>query len=75
MNITLAIDDDLVKAAREVARAMGKSLNQVIRDHLEHLTDRDRVERDMEELERLSREGGGNSGGERWSREDIYDRS
>jgi len=75
MNITLAIDDDLVKSAREVAGAMGKSLNQVIREYLEHLTDRDRVERDMEELERLSLEGGGSSGGRRWSREDIYDRS
>ncbi len=74
MNITLAIDDDLVKAAREVARAMGKSLNQVIREHLEHLTDRDRAERDMEELRRLSEEGGGRSSGRRWSREDIYDR-
>jgi antitoxin component of RelBE/YafQ-DinJ toxin-antitoxin module len=75
MNITLAIDDDLVKAAREVAGAMGKSLNQVIREYLEHLTDRGRVERDMRELERLSRESGGHSGGRRWSREEIYDRS
>ena len=75
MNITLAIDDDLVKAARDVAGAMGKSLNQVVREYLEHLTDRDRVERDMEELERLSRESGGHSGGRRWSREDIHERS
>jgi len=75
VNITLAIDDDLVKAARDVAGAMGKSLNQVVREYLEHLTDRDRVERDMEELERLSRESGGHSGGRRWSREDIHERS
>ena len=75
MNITLAIDDDLVKAARDVAGAMGKSLNQVVREYLEHLTDRDRVERDMEELERLSRESAGHSGGRRWSREDIHERS
>ena len=75
MNITLAIDDDLVKSAREVASAMGKSLNQVIREYLEHLTDRDRVERDMLELRRLSEEGGGNSGGRRWTREEIHDRS
>jgi len=74
MNITLAIDDDLVKAAREVATAMGKSLNQIIRDYLEHLTDRDRVERDMEELERLSRESKGNSGGRRWTRDEIHER-
>jgi antitoxin component of RelBE/YafQ-DinJ toxin-antitoxin module len=75
MNITLAIDDDLVKSAREVASAMGKSLNQVIREYLEHLTDRDRVERDMLELRRLSEESGGDSGGRRWTREEIHERS
>ena len=75
VNITLAVDDDLVKNAREVAQAMGKSLNQVVREYLEHLTDRDRVERDMEELRRLSQEGGGRSGGRRWTREEIHERS
>ena len=75
MNITLAIDDDLVKSAREVAQAMGKSLNQVVREYLEHLTDRDRVERDMEELRRLSEQGEGRSGGRRWTREEIHERS
>ncbi len=75
MNITLAIDDDLVKSARQVSRAMGKSLNQVIREHLEHLTDRDRAERDVRELRRLSKEGGGRSGGRRFSREEIHERS
>jgi len=75
MNITLAIDDNLVRDARQVARAMGKSLNQVIREHLEHLTDRDRAERDLRELERLSMESGGHSGGRRFSREEIHERS
>lgn len=75
MNITLAIDDDLVKAAREVAGTMGKSLNQVIREYLEHLTDRDRVEQDMRELRRLSEEGRGHSGGRRWTRDEIHERS
>ena len=75
MNITLAIDDDLVKDAREVARAMGKSLNQVVREYLEHLTDRDRAEQDVRELRRLSKEGGGRSDGRRFSREEIHERS
>jgi hypothetical protein len=75
LNITLAIDDDLVKDAREVARAMGKSLNQVVREYLEHLTDRDRAEQDVRELERLSMESEGRSGGRRFSREEIHERS
>ena len=74
MNITLAIDDELVKSARQVARAMGKSMNQVVREYLEHLTDRDRAEQDVRELRRLSKEGGGHSGGRRFSREEIHER-
>lgn len=75
MNITLAIDDDLVRDARQIARAMGKSLNQVVREYLEQLTDRDRAERDVRDLRRLSKEGEGRSGGRRFSREEIHERS
>ena len=38
MNLTLSIDERLVEEARKVASAMGKSVNQVIRDYLEQLT-------------------------------------
>ena len=75
MNITLAIDDDLVKAARQVARAMGKSLNQVVREYLENLTDRDRAEQDAHDLRRLSAVGGGRSGGRKISREELHERT
>jgi predicted transcriptional regulator len=75
MNITLAIDDDLVKAARHVARAMGKSLNQVVREYLESLTDRDRAEQDARDLRRLSAEGRGRSGGRKISREELHERT
>lgn len=75
MNITLAIDDDLVREARKVARVMGKSLNQVVRDYLERLTDRDRAEQDGRDLRRLSSEGGGRSRGKRVSREELHERS
>jgi hypothetical protein len=75
MNITLAIDDDLVRDAREVARAMGKSLNQVVREYLESLTDRDRAERDIGELRRLTVEGRGRSEGRRFTREELHERT
>lgn len=37
MNITLSVDEQVAMRAREAARQMGKSLNQVVRDYLEQL--------------------------------------
>ena len=74
MNITLAVDDELLRDAREVARAMGKSVNQLVREYLERLTGRDEPERDVEELRRLSAEGRGRSRGWRFDRDEIHER-
>lgn len=37
MNITLSVDEQVAQRAREAAKKMGKSLNQVVRDYLEQL--------------------------------------
>ena len=37
MNITLSVDEQVAARAREAAKRMGKSLNQVVRDYLEQL--------------------------------------
>ena len=37
MNITLSVDERIAEAARQAAAAMGKSLNQAVRDYLEQL--------------------------------------
>ena len=37
MNITFSIDDRVAERARSAAAAMGKSLNQAVRDYLEQL--------------------------------------
>ncbi len=39
MNLTLSIEDRLVRRARKRAEAMGKSLNELIRDYLRSITD------------------------------------
>jgi len=51
MNITLSIDEQIAERAREKLRAVGKSLNQEIRDHLQHLAGDDDVEHDLEMFE------------------------
>ncbi len=72
MNVTLSIDERVVARARKRAEALGKSLNQLIRDYLQTLADDD-PERSIEEFKCLS--GRGNSRGWRFNRDEIHDRS
>lgn len=75
MNITLSIDEKVAKAARKVALAMGKSLNQLVRDYLEQLTRQSEVQDEMNELRRLSQKSDGHSAGWRFDREELHGRS
>ena len=74
MNITLAVDKELVKRARKVAQAQGKSLNQYIREQLEQLTASDDPEGWAEQFSTLSRQSEGNSRGWRFDRDEAHDR-
>ncbi len=73
VNLTLSIDEQTVSRARKKAAALGKSLNQLIRDYLQSLTGGDDAERSIEEFRRLS--GQGNSRGWRFDRDEIHERS
>ncbi len=75
MNVTLSIDDDVVERARELAKQRGTSLNQMVRDYLAELAANRPPEELIEELKHLWATSGGNSGGRRWTREEIHDRS
>ncbi len=72
MNLTLSVDEQLVERARKKASALGKSLNQLIRDYLQSLAGGDDAERSIEEFKRLS--GRGHSRGWRFTRDEIHDR-
>jgi hypothetical protein len=73
MNITLSVDEKTIALARKRAEAMGRSLNQVIREYLQKLAGGDDAERWIEEFERLS--GTGNSHGRRFNRDETHERS
>ncbi len=75
MNVTLSLDRQVVERARKVAQSMGKSLNQLVREYLEHVTAQSEAERDVQELRRLSIEAGGQSRGWRFDRDELYERS
>jgi hypothetical protein len=72
VNITLSIDEQIVARARKKAEALGKSLNQVIRDHLQRLAGGDNPEQSIEEFKRLS--GQGHSRGWRFNRDEAHAR-
>ena len=72
MNVTLSIDEQLVARARKKADALGKSLNQLIRDYLQKLAGGDDPERSIEEFRKLS--GRGHSRGWRFNRNEIHER-
>lgn len=73
VNVTLSIEDQLVARARKKAEALGKSLNQMIRDYLQTVAGGDDPERSIEEFERLS--GQGHSRGWRFNRDEVHERS
>jgi len=74
MNLTLAIDEQLVKRARKIAQAQGKSLNQYIREQLERLTARDDTAGWIAEFQRLSRQSKGNARGWKFDRDAVHER-
>jgi Family of unknown function (DUF6364) len=73
MNITLSIDEQLVARARKRADALGKSLNQLVRDYLQKIAGSDDPEQSIDEFRSLS--GKGHSRGWRFTRNEIHDRS
>ena len=72
MNITLSIDEQIAERAREKLRSVGKSLNQEIREHLQHVAGEIEVERANAEF--VMRCGQGNSNGWKFNRDEIYER-
>jgi hypothetical protein len=73
MNVTLSLDEQLVERARKKADALGKSLNQLIRDYLQKVAGGDDPERSVAEFNRIS--GRGHSRGWRFNRDEIHERS
>lgn len=71
MNVTLSIDEQVVERAREKLRAVGKSINQEIREHLQRIAGDEDLEADLEKFVKLS--GLGDSKGWKWNREDAYE--
>ena len=71
MNITLSIDERVAERARQAAQAMGKSLNQAVRDHLEALAGMTQQDAQTEAFERSARASPGRLNGWRFDRDEA----
>jgi len=74
MNITLSVNDQVVAKALRIAAARGTSLNQMIRDYLQKVTQLDDLDAVVADLGRRWDTEDYRSGGA-WSREEMHERS
>ncbi len=74
MNLTLSVDEQLVREARRKAEAMGTSVNQLIRGYLERLAGITDPGADASEFEHLSYAAQGNSRGWKFNRDELHER-
>ena len=75
MNITLSVDERVADNARKAAKAMGKSLNQAVRDYLEHLAGGQQIENEVAAFEQSARTTPGRLRGWRFDREEANRRA
>jgi hypothetical protein len=73
MNLTLALDEELVARAREVARKQGTSLNEMVRGYLESVAGRRHASAVLDELKRSWSKHPGRSGGRKIARDEAYE--
>lgn len=79
MNVTLSLDDKLVKELRKLAVDRDTTLTGLVRDYLEKLAAENdtsgRKRREVEALKRSFKQFQFRVGKRTWKREDLYERS
>lgn len=75
-NLTLAIEDDVLRRARIRALERGTSVNEVVREYLKTYVGDVSGDTIVAELHRIEARvhAGSGPGGRTWRREDLYDR-
>jgi hypothetical protein len=78
MNVTLTLDDDLVKAVRKIAVERDTTLTGLVRAHLQELAaehaNSGRKRRELEALRKSFETLKVNIGKRTWKREELYER-
>lgn len=72
-NITISLSENLLNAGRQYAKKHNTSLNNLIRKQLEQTVGSQSLKYRLDECFELMNRAAGNSKGEKWKREDLYD--
>jgi len=73
-NITLSVDEKVLAAVRQHAAAHSTSINQIVRDYLAEIAQReDRVRKARRRLRSLSNRSAAKIGRRSWTREELHE--
>lgn len=75
-NLTLTVEEDVLRQARIRALELGTSVNALVRSYLRQLAGRSTASEGIAEFLAATKDAGAGSGpeGRTWSRDDLYDR-
>ncbi|MBI3328033.1 MAG: hypothetical protein HYZ81_15200 [Nitrospinae bacterium] len=74
-NLTISVDDDVLKQARLKAIAQGTSVNAVLREYLEvYAGVKTKREKAVKDLLQLAERVTSGRGGHRWTRDELHER-
>jgi hypothetical protein len=74
-NLTLSLDEPLLRQARQVAAARGTSLNAMIREYLREVTERESAtEHARRRIVDMCRSMKAEVGARSWTRDDLHER-
>ncbi|MGH3282417.1 MAG: DUF6364 family protein [Trebonia sp.] len=75
-NLTLTIEEDVLRQARIRALELGTSVNSLVREYLKQLAGRSTASEGITEFFAATKGAGASSGseGRTWAREDLYER-
>jgi hypothetical protein len=73
-NITMAIDENLLKKSKKIAVEKNTTLTGLIREYLERLTEQEEFRRQarIAELDSLFCQSNAKIGDKNWTRDDLY---
>ncbi|HLE83697.1 MAG TPA: hypothetical protein VJG13_05105 [Thermoanaerobaculia bacterium] len=75
-NLTIVVDEEVLKRARIRALELGTSVNALVKDYLESFSSAATERRQATQaLLEMSRAATSRRGGRRWTREELHDRS
>ncbi|MGH3480782.1 MAG: hypothetical protein ACRDQD_28625 [Nocardioidaceae bacterium] len=73
-NLTLVVDEDVLRRARIRALEQGTSVNALVRAYLAGIAGKSEASQGMDEFFTAVTGAGADSGGRTWSRDELHDR-